>query len=396
MKAISLLTGAILYSAFSYGQYFEKTQSLTSGKNPLTLKVVDYNNDGLLDILAPGHDDRKITIYINKGNRTFSDTMFYTSTSGINCIATGDLNKDGKVDVVLGSNWEYKMSLFTGDGKNGDDFTADIQTLDYFPSEDPLAIGDVDNDGKGDLVFILPDKNNYYKIQFYHGNGSGLFDTVTTSSLINTFGQNKMTLADFNNDGYLDVAQITVAVGGIDIYLFNPITKKFNFSESYPIYGSTKERIIHGDFNGDGKTDLAVSSSSKASISIIYGNNDGTFSTAKNIITTTPNFSNEGITALNLNNDSYSDFVCVSEASDSVLLFLSDNLGEYTESVVTTLSKGITNIVSGDIDKDGYPDLIIPNSLNNKVEILYGKKYTTPTEIKKVDEQNMELKTVCI
>jgi len=387
MKKVSLLAFTLLYAALTYGQYFENPQTLTTGNNPLTVTVVDYNNDGLLDILSPTHDDKKMTIYINKGNRTYSDTTIY-SNDGITCIATGDFNKDGKVDLALGSNWEYEISLLLGDGKNNSTNNIRIQTLDYFQSEDGLAVGDVDKDGIADLVFILPDVSNYYKIQFYKGDGAGLIDTITKSSLVNTFGKNKLTLADFNNDGYLDVAQTTVVVGGIDIYLFNPITKKFDFNASYPVAGSSRERIIHGDFNGDGKTDIAVSCTSNASISIIYGKNDGTFSTATNIMTSTPNFSNEGITALQLNNDSYSDFICVSDKNDSLLLYLSNSVGEYTESVVTTLSKGITNIVSADLDKDGYTDLIIPNSLNDQVDILYGKKHSTPTLSALITERN--------
>jgi hypothetical protein len=178
---------------------------------------------------------------------------------------TGDFNGDGIPDLAAYDG----VHLGAGDGTFADPRAG----LGLYPAEvgpEGMISGDWNGDGKLDLALATGGEQSY-QIALLLGNGDGTFQSVRWVST----GQTPVSLAagDFNGDGKLDLAVVNWAWHDIAVLLgngdgtFQP--EKLIEPGDYP------DRLVAGDFNGDGKTDLAVGVGN--GVRIFLSNGDGTF-----------------------------------------------------------------------------------------------------------------------
>ncbi len=218
----------------------------SGGTGPAGLTFADFNGDGNMDIAvinddasaAPGGPN--VAIFLGNGNATFhksdraaaSIPISYTPLS----LATGDLNGDGKPDLIVAS---YAATL----GKAGSQ----------------SASGGV--------------------IQVFLGKGDGTFQAP--SSIIVGQYPSSVVVADFNGDGKMDLAIADYIAGNVAI-LLGKGDGTFQPPITYPA-DSGPFSLVAADFNGDGKMDLAVANFNSNDVSILFGNGDGTFGAPQNI-----------------------------------------------------------------------------------------------------------------
>ncbi|HLP56225.1 MAG TPA: FG-GAP-like repeat-containing protein [Fluviicola sp.] len=176
---------------------------------------------------------------------------------------------------------------------------------------------------------------------------------------------------DFDNDGKLDLVIANFTIG---------VTNKLNFIKGNgngtfqaPVVFSAGTRPISlkaGDFNGDGKLDLAVVNYSPANISVVMGNGDGTFQTAVNYIPSTgPNDIEVG----DFNEDSFPDLV-VAVGSGSFNLFLGSSVtpGTFGTPTSFTMATGSKSIAVGDFNNDNHLDVATVNQTTANVSVRFG------------------------
>jgi FG-GAP-like repeat/Abnormal spindle-like microcephaly-assoc'd, ASPM-SPD-2-Hydin len=142
--------------------------------------------------------------------------------------------------------------------------------------------------------------------------------------------------------------------------------------------GGPPSQMAEGDFNGDGKLDLAVSNSSGNTVSIFLGNEDGTFQPAISFNTTT---NPRGIAVGDLNGDGIPDLVIGANSAAGLTVAIGDGLGGFT---ATTLAGGEcpTNPVLADINHDGNLDIVVGNECGNGVGLFLGNgdgSFQSPT-----------------
>ena len=242
---------------------------------------------------------------------------------------TLDLNGDGKIDLAV-QIYATQMSVYLGNGTGGFSTTPVVaNTWDPGATAPPPMFIDVNGDGFADQVWgydTYNDPANFITTngQFIValGDGKGHF-TMTTSlgSIPPGAGSgDPLVAADFNGDGKVDFALLTG--GGEDlqgnnlpaeITLFlNQGNGKFAQQNSIKLSTTGAWAMVAGDFNGDGKQDLAWAQSNLRPstgpypITYMYGNGDGTFGTMRNYWTDTVPI---GLASADLNGDHKTDLV---------------------------------------------------------------------------------------
>jgi uncharacterized repeat protein (TIGR01451 family) len=176
-----------------------------------------------------------------------------------------------------------------------------------------------------------------------------------------------MVVGDFNRDGRADLATTNVASNSISIRLGSG-SGTFTTGSGYGV-GSVPLAVTAADFNGDAKLDLAVANSGSHNVSLLLGNGDGTFQPAIAYGAGTSPYS---IAAGDLDNDGKSDLVVANNDSDNVSVLLGQGDGTFEAAVHYGAASGPFGVVIADFDGDGSPDLAVANYRSDNVSILTG------------------------
>jgi hypothetical protein len=140
-----------------------------------------------------------------------------------------------------------------------------------------LAVADFNGDGKQDMAIANKTDGT---VSILLGNGDGTFTAAAPLTAFPGGGANWVVAGDFNGDGKLDLAVANLSTngtvtGGVSIFLGNG-NGTFGAATSVQV-GNGPFAIVAGDFNRDGKLDLAVSNSVAGTVTILLGNGNGTF-----------------------------------------------------------------------------------------------------------------------
>ena len=244
------------------------------------MMAADFRGDGNLELVT-GSENGTLAVFLGNGNGTFQgehDYVVGTNTdavypANIGYFVTGDFNGDGFVDLAYVDFYSAHQAVLPGkgDGTFRAAIVSNASALEAFY----LAAGDFNKDGKLDLVISYA---NSGIISIALGNDDGTFaQPVIYSAGINPFG---IVAADFNGDGSLDVAVTNnndALTNSVSIFLGNG-DGTFKPYVQYAV-GQSPTMIATGDMDGDGKLDLMVMNDSPigASVSVLFGNSDGTF-----------------------------------------------------------------------------------------------------------------------
>lgn len=326
------------------------------------LIVADFNNDNKPDIAALNPINRDITVLLNKGDGTgtFRPTQTYHGGSTTCCVpalVAGDFNGDHHIDLAAANEGGVSVFLNRGNGTfpNG----LDTNFLDSLN----VQAGDLNNDGKLDIVET--ENNNNVLL----GNGNGTFRKVGLPPLTNCatspsgFNYGEFAIGDFNGDGKLDLAVVSVGPGSNDgvCVLLGKGDGTFKTPVLYD--ASVPHSFVRaGDFNNDGKLDLAVSD--PGGISILLGNGDGTFQAGIPSAVGSHSFFTLG----DFNHDGKLD---IAATDGSVLSIL---LGKGDGTFQSPMNSNVTAVdfVPADLNKDGNLDLVGVVPFGSRIVVLLG------------------------
>ncbi|MFZ1204204.1 MAG: FG-GAP-like repeat-containing protein [Candidatus Acidiferrales bacterium] len=154
--------------------------------------------------------------------------------------------------------------------------------------------------------------------------------------------------------------------------IFLPVgstTSSLNFTNTQLTAGSVPYLMTQGDFNGDGKMDLAVANWGGSNVSVFLSNGDGTFQPAQTIALPAEAFS---ITAADFNNDGKLDLAVGYESEIGVSILLGNGDGTFQAPISTAAGGSNYALVAGDFNKDGKLDLAVAGYFENTVYVLIG------------------------
>ena len=356
----------------------------TLGSNPWYIAAADLNGDGKKDLIAgfsntPGN----VQILLGNGDGTVTATpldAMFTNLSQPRAVAVGDFNGDGKADLVVASFGAGQALVYFG---NGD---GTFQSPAYYitgVNPNSIVVTDLNGDGKQDFVIT---NSNSGTVNVFINNGDGTFTGNLSQYPTDVPGIGSptpfsVTAGDFNGDGKIDIAvvnqggssnDVAILLGNGDGTLQAPVT--------YAV-GGQPFAVAAGDVNGDGILDLAVCNANTTgtgnTVSVLIGKGNGTFKPAVNYPTgKRPRF----VILDDLDNDGILDLATANNGDGTVSVLSGRGDGTFQPKVDFPVggaaSSGPETITAVDLDGDGRLDLVVSNNAEGSLTIL---KNTTPT-----------------
>ena len=426
---VTLATGAGLYANAPVGL---TTRDGNYGACNST--AGDLTGDGKPEIVSFNCNNNTVTVYVNQGDGSFAPGVYYNNNSsqyqGISNGMIADLNGDGKGDIVAINEFAGDVSVFLGFGDgsvavkpssyavggtawnapliadfNGDGLMDAVESDNYYnlvylqgygdgtfrasptyPLPDSfdqgtytysVASGDFSGDGIADVVVGQVRNNSNTGVVVYLGKGDGTFSTGVSYG--DPDDMSYVAVGDFNGDGKLDIAAIDRSNSLLKIFLGNG-DGTFNIGPQYttsPTSDPSSQNLVVGDFNQDGKLDIAVANSNTKDVGVLLGNGDGTFAPA--VSYPMGAYSVYDIKAADLNGDGSVDLALVAYTSEGIpaigiLLANSDVPGTFGTAQFIPVNGRPNNLALGDLNKDGKIDIAVTETqgatFNGQIEIF--------------------------
>ncbi len=354
------------------------------------LFAADFTHDATLDLVGEVEDG--IGFMLGTGTGTFVPKApvdpYYLAPFQI---GYGDFNNDGNLDVAVPSSYDsfedYPNYIDIRLGNGEGSFTAAVPRLSLYEEDGgAMVVGDFNRDGNLDLI-----TNSGGPVSFYRGNGDGTF----ARALNYPFGQggisSQMLTGDFNNDGILDLLFMSATTGydgqGDRGFAFWFLAGNGDGSfkapkkvGDFPHPEMTAVTCTGGgadgapsmktsDFNGDGKLDLAFCNGSQ--IGVMLGNGDGTFQQPNYYTADSTGEGQFSFAIGDINSDGYPDLI-VSEYPGTESLFVAflgndDGTFQEPETLASGIQDGELGVVLGDLNSDGLLDTVFVGGLGMNV-----------------------------
>ena len=368
-------------------QGFRLAFDVPVGAGPFAMVTADFNLDGIADLAVANADGNSLSILTGRGDGQFTRTDLATS-AGPRGLVAADMNRDGLVDLVYTAFNANRIQLLLGNGRGA--FTAGFAIVGIAPQPQGLAAVDVNRDGTLDLAVAF-------------GGATGGLAVVSidragrpTSRLVaGPANLNLVAAADFDDDGWPDVAAAATDTNGLEIYrggaaglahaasystgasprglqaadinqdgrpdliaanrnastvtlLVSRSDIAGTFDELSVAAGRGSRALTIGDFNGDGRIDVATGNQDEAAVTILTNTTDFVrvaYTFSRQALPTVDDYNSNPVAVADLNHNGIPDVV-----ADSYILFDRTRVQRYPD----TNSCGL----APDFNGDGHLDLI--------------------------------------
>jgi len=320
------------------------------------------------DITSGGPASGPVTL--NTATATTALTSQVTTSTGAHSLpdwtTLGDINGDGKLDLVTSLYQANSVSVQLG---NGDGTFQAATTILIAAGFGPAECHLVSLHGNGTLDLIVG-SFDVNKIAVLLGNGDGTFQSpvfYTAGSSGNA--STSLTTGDFNDDGKVDVAVADNKDNTISIFLGDG-SGALSLSGVPILVGGDPGTIRAGDFNGDGYSDLAVANYHSGTVTILLNKQNGTFTTTT---LSAGSGADSGPEALAITGSGISLQLAVANYRDNAVSILDSNGdGTFGAQKILAVGKGPDDISFADFNGDGIEDLVVTNFADGTVDLLLG------------------------
>ncbi len=341
--------------------------------------------DEYADLVMANLGGGPVVLYgVGGGTFTTQRTIIDNADTDASAVQVADFNADGIPDIVSGGYTTLKITVLLGraDGSFGVSGQYPLQGQGVWPSQ--FGIADFNRDGHLDIAVSTYGGG---KITILLGNGDGSFHAAAPVPATNV--ALALLVADFDVDGIPDLAvtesQPTVGTpsvlgnvsgrllhGAVEILLGNG-DGTFRKSDSYPV-GTLSELIRYGDIDEDGNGDLFIFNAIISNdASILFGVGGGRFAPERQMRLSGPSSvqvlderatdSSEGLQLVDFNRDGHLDMAVTQIISSRLVIFQGDGHGHFSPEGSYDIAGFPEDLMAGDLNGDGCPDLAAPGNL---------------------------------
>ncbi|MCZ8362164.1 MAG: FG-GAP-like repeat-containing protein, partial [Microcystis sp. LE19-251.1A] len=398
---------------------FGPATNFSVGLKPFSVTVGDFNGDGKSDLATANLYSNNVSVLLGTGTGSFGPATNFSVGSRPTSVTVGDFNGDGKSDLATANLYSNNVSVLLGTG-TGSFGTATNFSVGSRPTS--VTVGNFNGDGKSDLAVANRFTNNVSvllnttpKITIAPGTNPVEGGTVGTFIIsldtpaptggivvnFNTTGSTATILADYSLTAGINTTAVTantftIAAGattatlnvvavsdavndpnetvkvnltsGGDYILGANSSASFNPATNFSV-GNRPTSVTVGDFNGEGKSDLAEANVYSNNVSVLLGTGTGSFGTATNFSVGNGPWS---VTVGDFNGDGKSDLATANLYSYNVSVLLGTGTGSFGTPTNFSAGSRPISVAVGDFNGDGKSDLAVANYFCCNVSVLLG------------------------
>jgi hypothetical protein len=358
-KFLVTVTGFILLSSMVVAQKFAPQVAYETGAlAPNGVAVGDLNGDGKIDVVVTNSDlTGTVAVLLGNGDGTLQPAVTYEAGEYPMFVALADFNKDGHPDIAVANRALGAPGTITILLGNGDGTFQPAVSYGSFVDAFSFAIGDLNHDGALDIAVADTSSGTLLL-----GHGDGTFSVGNSIGATNVLA---FAIADFTHDHILDLAAANNGGSQIEFLAGNG-HGVFTLISTYPV-STPPIALVTKDFNGDGFPDLAVADEAVNNLdsNVTVFESSGTSFVVKRYP-----YGHEprSIVAADMNHDGKLDVITANEFNGTVDIFLNSKVGGFLPPTVLqdgNLTAGQDGSVAvADLNGDGKPDIIVTDGLN--------------------------------